>query len=225
MKTKAKAKDNIVYKIASFLKEEFDIHQGVTIKIEKNIPIAAGLAGGSADAAATLRGLNKLWKLNMTLDDMAKLGLEFGSDIPFCVYNKTALAKGRGEKLTFLNVKNKFHVLLVNPNVEVSTGKVFQALKEEDYTEKNIFLMEEALVSKDITEITREMFNILEVVTFKMIPKLRGIKNCLIDLGLDSTLMSGSGATIFSLEKDKKKLKALIPQIKEEYFTILTKLL
>ena len=100
-------KDNIVYKVAEFLQEEFSVVNGVDITIEKNIPLAGGLAGGSADAAATLRGLNKLWKLNLSLNDLAKLGLEFGADIPFCVYNKMAIAKGVGEDLSFFK-KNCF---------------------------------------------------------------------------------------------------------------------
>ena len=118
-------KDNIIYKIAEFLKAEFDIKQGVIIEIHKVIPIAAGLGGGSADAAATFRGLNKLWKLNLSLDEMARLGADFGADIPFCIYNKLCIARGKGEELVFLKHKLKTHILLVNPRVKISTKDVF----------------------------------------------------------------------------------------------------
>ena len=119
----SKEEDNIVYKIAIFLQEEFQVNDGCSIHIKKNIPIAAGLAGGSADAAATLRGLNRLWKLHLSLDDMAKLGINFGADIPFCIYNKLCIARGKGEELVFINKKINTPVLLVNPNIRISTKK------------------------------------------------------------------------------------------------------
>ena len=163
-------KDNLVYKIACFLKDEFNVNEGVVINIKKNIPIAAGLAGGSADAAATLRGLNKLWKLNLSLDDMAKLGIEFGSDIPFCVYNKLCIAKGRGEELVFLNQKLNIPVLIVNPNIKISTKEVFSQVNPDNIIEKKISNMTNAIFNKNFDLISRELHNSLEEITFKMNP-------------------------------------------------------
>lgn len=220
-----KVEDNIVYKVANFMKEEFSIEQGVTITIEKNIPLAGGLAGGSADAAATLRGLNKLWKLKLSLTDMAKLGVEFGADIPFCVYNKLAIARGVGEDLTFLKHKLKQHVLVVNPNIEVSTKEVFSKFDTSTIEEKSLFDLEEAIKDKNNLGIAKGMYNALEKVTFEMHPQIRTLKNCLIDSGLEAVLMSGSGATVFAISKNKKKITNIQKELDKKHYNILTKFL
>jgi len=218
-------KDNIVYKVAEFLQEEFSVVNGVDITIEKNIPLAGGLAGGSADAAATLRGLNKLWKLNLSLNDLAKLGLEFGADIPFCVYNKMAIAKGVGEDLSFFKKKLKEKVLIVNPNIEISTKKVFGLIDKPYLVDKPISKIVEVIKNRDFIGIKREMYNHLEHITFKMHPELRVLKNELIDLGLEATLMSGSGASIYSLSNNGKKIMNLSTKIDKNYYVALTKFL
>ena len=199
-------KENTVYKIAAFLQEEFEIESGAIITIQKNIPIAAGLGGGSADAAATLRGLNKLWKLNLTLEDMAKIGINFGADIPFCVYNKLCVAKGKGEELMFLNNKLKTPILLVNPNVKISTKEVFTKVKEEEIVERKISDMTAAIYNRNYELLARELHNSLEKITFELEPKIKQIKHQMLDWGLDGALMSGSGATVFGISKSKKKL-------------------
>lgn len=217
--------DNIVYKVAKFLQEEFDVNFGVEININKNIPIGGGLAGGSADAAATFRGLNKLWKLNLTLDDMAALGVKFGADIPFCIYNKMALVKGIGEKLTFIKSKFKPYVLLVNPNIQVSTKEVFDNFKKEYIVNKNINLIIEGIKSNDYITINNEIYNSLEEVTFKLYPKVKEVKNSLKNSKLETTLMSGSGATVFSLSKKKAKLEETQKLVKPTDYNVITKLL
>lgn len=217
-------KTNIVYKIAAFLKEEFDIKEGVEIYIEKHIPIAAGLGGGSADAAATLRGLNKLWKLNLSLEDMAKIGANYGADIPFCVYNKLCVAKGKGEELMFLNTKLKLPILLVNPNIKVSTKDVFEKVKQEEIVERKISDMTSAIYNKNFELIVRELHNSLESITFEMEPKVKEIKHQMIDWGLDGALMCGSGSTVFGLAKSKKKLALFKEIMPENYMTSITKI-
>ena len=194
------------------------------IKITKNIPVAAGLAGGSADAAAAFRGLDKLWQLGLTLDDMAKLAIEFGADIPFCIYNKLCIAKGKGEELFFLNHKLKLPVLLVNPNIKVKTKDVFSKVKEEDLVEKKISEMTNAIYNKNIPLIERELHNSLEQIAFELEPEIRELKNQIIDLGIPGTLMSGSGATVFAISKDKSKLKYVYDIMKDDYFKMLTKI-
>ena len=217
-------KDNIMYTVAKFLKEEFEIDKGVTIDLEKNIPIAAGLAGGSADAAATFRGLNKLWNLKLSLDEMAKLGENFGADIPFCIYNKLCIARGKGEELAFLKNKLKTPILLVNPNVKISTKDVFSKVKTEELKVRKISDMTSAIYNKNHELMARELHNSLELIAFEIEPKIREIKNQMIDLGLDGALMSGSGATVFGISKDKSKLKYVREIMKEDYFKLITKI-
>ena len=217
-------KDNIMYTVAKFLKEEFEIDKGVTIDLEKNIPIAAGLAGGSADAAATFRGLNKLWNLKLSLDEMAKLGENFGADIPFCIYNKLCIARGKGEELAFLKNKLKTPILLVNPNVKISTKDVFSKVETEELKVRKISDMTSAIYNKNHELMARELHNSLELIAFEIEPKIREIKNQMIDLGLDGALMSGSGATVFGISKDKSKLKYVREIMKEDYFKLITKI-
>lgn len=216
--------DNIVFKVAHYLMENFDVHEGVEIFIEKRIPQGGGLGGGSADAAATLRGLNKLWKLDLSKDDMAQIGVQFGADIPFCVYNKMAIARGIGEQLTFIKSKFRPHVLLVNPNIEVATKTVFQNLNQDDFEQKSVSKIVEALQTNEFTDIVSELYNHLETSTFDLHPVIREIKNSIIDSGLKGTLMSGSGATVFAVCIDKQKVQEVSKSLNKDYFNILTKL-
>lgn len=219
-----KQQDNIVYKIATYLQEEYDIPTGVQINIDKNIPLGAGLAGGSADAAATLRGLNRLWKLKLSLEQMATIGLQFGSDIPFCVYNKLAIAKGRGENLVFLENTLKIPILLVNPNIHISTKEVFSHIREEHLIEHKISNMTNAIYNNNIQLIIRELHNSLEQITFAIEPKVKNIKHQMLQWGLDGALMSGSGATVFGLSTSKLKLKEVMKIFGDSHFVLLTKI-
>jgi 4-diphosphocytidyl-2-C-methyl-D-erythritol kinase len=216
--------ENIVYKVAELLQEEFNITNGVEINIEKNIPIAAGLAGGSADAAATFRGLNRLWKLKLSLDDMAKMAVNLGADIPFCLYNKVCIARGKGEELFFLNHKLKTKILLVNPNTKISTKEVFSKVSKEDLVDIKITDMTSAIYNKNYELMARELHNSLEKIAFEMEPKIREIKNKMIDLGLDGALMSGSGATVFGISKDKKKLQNVFEIMNDDYYKLVTRI-
>ncbi len=219
-----KQEDNIVYQIAMYVQEEFQITTGVEIHIAKNIPIAAGLAGGSADAAATLRGLNKLWKLKLSLEDMARIGATFGADIPFCVYNKLCIAKGKGEELVFLNTKLKLPVILVNPNIKISTKEVFSRVKPEIITEHKITDMTNAIYNKNYALITRELHNSLEQIVFEILPAVQEIKKQIRDGGVAGVLMSGSGATVYGICRDKKKMKHVYDIIPDSYYKLITKI-
>jgi len=216
--------DNIVYQIAKHMKQTFHIKQGVDIHIKKDIPIAAGLAGGSADGAATLRGLNKLWKLGLSLDQLAEIGLQFGSDIPFCIYNKLCIAKGRGEDLVFLDKKLNIPILLVNPNIRMSTKDVFSRIKEEHLVEHKINDMANGIFHHNIPLIIRELHNSLETIAFEMEPRIQEIKEQMVQWGLDGALMSGSGATVFGLAIKKSQLKHVAEIFNDQYFIRLTKI-
>ncbi|QMS84961.1 4-(cytidine 5'-diphospho)-2-C-methyl-D-erythritol kinase [Candidatus Xianfuyuplasma coldseepsis] len=216
--------DNIVYKVARFLQEHYHVTKGVRITIQKNIPIAAGLGGGSADAAATLRGLNKLWKLQLSLDKLAEIGLLFGSDVPFCVYNKLCIAKGRGEELAFLDNKLNIPILIVNPNIPISTKDVFQQVQPESMTEHKINHMTMGIYNRNTEIIAKELYNSLEPVVFTMEPKIQALKDDMLSWGASGALMSGSGATVFAIDSHKKVLKQVQETIPDSYFNYLTKL-
>ena len=219
-----KHEDNIVYKIAKFIKDEFNIKQGVTVKINKNIPIAAGLAGGSADGAATFRGLSKLWRLKLSLAEMARLGEKFGADVPFCIYNKLCIARGKGEELVFLKNKLKTPLLLVNPRVKISTKEVFSKVNTEEIAHRKISNMTSAIYNNNHELMARELHNSLESITFEMEPEIQKIKNEMINLGLDGALMSGSGATVFGISKNKTKLKYVYDIMNDKHFKLITKI-
>ena len=215
--------DNIVYKIATYLMEEYDVENGVKITIDKNIPQGGGLGGGSADGAATIRGLNRLWKLDLSLQDMAEMGETFGADVPFCVYNKPAVVRGIGEKLDFIKCNCYLNVLLVNPGYEISTKEVFSKVDINKTVERNISHIVEGIQMGEISVVEKELFNYLETITFEMKPEINNIKNTLIDSGLKGVLMSGSGATVFAISNSKKELKEIGKSLNKDYKVVLTK--
>ncbi|SDW85990.1 4-diphosphocytidyl-2-C-methyl-D-erythritol kinase [Marininema mesophilum] len=193
---------NLAYRAAALIKERFGITKGVNILIHKRIPVAAGLAGGSSDAAATLRGLNKMWNLGLSTEELGELGLALGSDVPFCVQGGTAIARGRGEQLTPLSPPPPCWVVLAKPPHGVSTVEVFQALKMEKITTRpNLEGMLNALDKKDFDQVCEQLANVLEGVTMATYPKVRFLKERMATFGAEGVLMSGSGPTVFGLVK------------------------
>ena len=190
---------NLAYQAAKLLKEKFNVKKGVSITIEKTIPVAAGLAGGSSDAAATLRGLNKLWNLGLTIDQLAELGAEIGSDVSFCVYGGTAIATGRGEKIEHIKTPPSCWVILAKPHIGVSTADVYGNLKLNRVTHPNVDKMVDVINAGDYKGICDTVGNVLEDVTFAMHPEVARIKAQMKRFGADAVLMSGSGPTVFGL--------------------------
>jgi len=206
---------NLAYRAAALLREKMGIRRGVRIYINKQIPVAAGLAGGSSDAAATLRGLNRLWGLHLRDEELAQIGAEIGSDVPFCVYSGTALAKGRGEILTPLTPPPPCWVVLAKPSHGVSTADVFgrlkvQEIKEHPQTAKMI----QALEERNFDAIVGNLGNVLEPVTMEMHSSVRKIKEQMLKFGADGVLMSGSGPTVFGLVKKESRAKRLVNSLK-----------
>ncbi|WP_421617342.1 4-(cytidine 5'-diphospho)-2-C-methyl-D-erythritol kinase [Brevibacillus sp. TJ4] len=198
---------NHAYKAAVLLKERYQVPYGVHLYIDKQIPVAAGLAGGSSDAAATLRGLNQLWGLDLTLDQLAEVGAEIGSDVPFCVYGGTALAKGRGEKIVHLGAPAPCWVILAKPPVGVSTADVYgqfrlEHVKQHPDTRRMLRSIEE----QDFSLMCQSLGNVLETVTLNLQPQVRQIKELMIASGADGVLMSGSGPTVFALVQKEAKV-------------------
>lgn len=200
---------NLAYQAAKALKDKYCVKLGAYIKIDKEIPVSAGLGGGSSDAAAVLRGLNRLWSLNLSLDELATVGATIGSDVPFCVYNKTALAQGRGEKLTFLPTPPLSWVVLAKPDIGVSTKDVFQALTLEGIKHPNTGAVLQALDMQDLDLLTNSAGNSLEETTFSLYPEVEHIKKKMLALGSPMAMMSGSGPTIYSLFKKESFAKRI----------------
>ncbi|MDF2037323.1 4-(cytidine 5'-diphospho)-2-C-methyl-D-erythritol kinase [Cytobacillus oceanisediminis] len=190
---------NLAYQAAHLLKERFQVKKGVSITIEKAIPVAAGLAGGSSDAAAALRGLNKLWDLGLSLNELAEIGTEIGSDVSFCVYGGTALATGRGEKIQELPAPPTCWVILAKPFIGVSTADVYRRLDVGQVQHPNTAGMIEAINAGSYDDVCRNMGNVLEDVTLNMHPEVLQIKDQMKRFGADAVLMSGSGPTVFGL--------------------------
>ncbi|MGZ0084106.1 4-(cytidine 5'-diphospho)-2-C-methyl-D-erythritol kinase [Caldibacillus thermoamylovorans] len=198
---------NLAYQAAKLLKETFSIREGVAISITKHIPVAAGLAGGSSDAAATLRGLNKLWRLGLTTRELAELGATIGSDVAFCVYGGTAVATGRGEIITPIPSPPPCWVVLAKPPIGVSTAEVYRNLQLEHVVHPDVDAMVEAIKRQDYAAICRSVGNVLEEVTLKKYPEVAHIKEQMKRFGADAVLMSGSGPTVFGLIEHDSRMQ------------------
>jgi 4-diphosphocytidyl-2-C-methyl-D-erythritol kinase len=209
-------KGNIVYKAAEYLKMKYSVKKGVLINIEKTIPIAAGLAGGSADAAMTLKLLNKAWDLRLSKNEILEAGKKLGSDVPFCIQGGTALAEGLGEKLTPLSGIPECLILLAKPAVSISTKEVYQGLKLEDVKERpNIKDIVRCIDGNDLKGIAANMCNVLETVTIKKCPQIEELKEKLVEYGALGSMMSGSGPTVFGVFKDNSSAYNAYDHIKD----------
>lgn len=193
-------KNNLIYRAAALLMEEFHITSGVDITLTKRIPVAAGLAGGSTDAAATLLGMNQLFELNLSLEDLMKRGVTLGADIPFCLLGNTALSEGIGEVLTPLPSMPSCHILIAKPDIGVSTKYVYENLQLNDQTKHpDIDGMITALKENDLNGIINRLDNVLEQVTIQRYPIIQKIKQTMLQSGALNALMSGSGPTVFGI--------------------------
>jgi 4-diphosphocytidyl-2-C-methyl-D-erythritol kinase len=191
---------NLAVQAARLIKERCGIDRGVHIHLDKHIPVAAGLAGGSTDAAATFRGLNRMWDLRLTDADMQKLGEEIGSDVPFCVAGGTAIATGRGEKLQPIESPPQCWVILAKPPIHVSTSDVYgkvQASNIKNHPDSKALLS--AINDQDFHRVCSSIGNVLEEITLELYPEVKRIKECMVKLGAEGVLMSGSGPTVFGL--------------------------
>lgn len=192
--------NNLVYKSAKLMKDTYNITTPLHIHLNKTIPIAAGLAGGSSDAAAILRGMNELFDLQLSQDTLMKLGVRLGADIPYCILQGTALSEGIGEKLTPLKNFPSCYVLLVKPPINVSTKYVYENLKLDDTViHPDINKIIESIHDNNLIAACKEFHNVLETVTIKEYPIIDQIKKDLLSLGSLTSLMSGSGPTVFGL--------------------------
>ena len=200
--------NNLVYKAAKLLLDEFQIQQGVYIKLEKHIPVAAGMAGGSSDAAATLIGINRMFSLGLSKQELMKRGVSLGADIPYCIMRGTALAEGIGEKLTRLPDFPDCHIVIAKPGISVSTKFVYGNLKLDEIEQHpDIDGMLADIEHKDLKSVTGKMSNVLEQVTIPEYPVIEDIKTVMKEQGALNAMMSGSGPTVFGIFDDYQKAK------------------
>ncbi len=200
---------NIAYKAAKLLMDEFNLKQGIHIDIKKCIPVSAGMAGGSTDAAAVLYGMNQMYELKLSQRQLAKRALTLGADVPYCLMRGTALAEGIGEKLTRLPAVPRCPVVIAKPGISVSTKWVYERLSLNEQTQHpDIDQLMEDIKQQDLKGMASHMGNILEGVTIKEYPVIAQIKEKLMEHGALQAMMSGSGPTVFALFEERGQARA-----------------
>ena len=200
--------NNLICKAAKLLLESAGIEGGVRITLEKHIPIAAGMAGGSTDAAAALLGINELYEIGYDVDKLKQLGVKIGADVPYCIQGGTALAEGIGEVLSPLPTPPVCHLVIAKPDINVSTKFVYENLRANELkSHPDIDGMIEGLEKGDLKAITDRLANVLETVTVPAYPIIDTIKQSMLDAGAKGSLMSGSGPTVFGIFTEEEKAK------------------
>lgn len=208
--------NNLVYKAAKLLIEEFKIQPGVQIDLQKFIPVAAGMAGGSSDAAAVLYGMNRMFHLGLSLEELMERGVKIGADVPYCLMRGTALAEGIGEQLTKLSPVPQCKVLIAKPAISVSTKFVYENLKlDENTVHPDIDLLIQDIETKNLADMAAHMGNVLESVTIPNYPVIAQIKEQMIKDGALNAMMSGSGPTVFGIFDDKEKAEVAYKRMRE----------
>ena len=194
--------NNLLYKAAKLLMDEFQIQDGVSIQLKKRIPVAAGMAGGSSDGAAVLWGINQMYGLGLSMQALMERGVRLGADVPYCIQRGTALAEGIGEKLSVLPPMPKCTILIAKPGISVSTKFVYENLHANDLKPEqhpDVDSMIEAMRQKDLGLLCSRMGNVLETVTIPAYPVINEINRSMMDNGAIGSMMSGSGPTVFGI--------------------------
>ncbi|AEM79890.1 4-(cytidine 5'-diphospho)-2-C-methyl-D-erythritol kinase [Thermoanaerobacter wiegelii] len=209
--------DNLIVKVINLLKEKYQKKEGILVRLNKKIPLAAGLAGGSADAAATIVALDKLWNLNMSKEEKKEIALKVGADVPFCLEGGTKLAKGIGEIFENLKVPS-MSLLLVKPDIEISTKEIYDKWDRLNFKSHHAtFLVAQAIQEGNIYKIAENIKNDLELVTSRECEVINQIKEELLKKGALGCAMSGSGPTVYGIFDDLERLKRAYEDLKEVY--------
>lgn len=207
---------NLVYRAVKMMKEEFDIQEGVRIELDKKIPVCAGMAGGSTDAAAALVGMNRLFQLKLSEKQLMEYGVRLGADVPYCIMRGTALSEGIGEKLSRVSPIPDCHILIAKPNINVSTKFVYENLNLPALkTHPDIDLLLEALEKGDLYTLASNLGNVLETVTIDRYPVIEQIKKSMMAKGAIGALMSGSGPTVFGIFDSEKKMRDAYREVRK----------
>lgn len=208
---------NIAYKAAQMLMDEFSLPGGVRITLEKHIPVAAGMAGGSSNAAAVLFGMNRLYGLRLSQKELMRRGVQLGADVPYCIMRGTVLAEGIGEKLTVLPAMPKCTVLVARPPISVSTRVIYEALDSGKILKHpDIDGLIQALEQGNLEQMASCMGNVLEDVTIPMYPVIEAIKEEMLAFGAMNAMMSGSGPTVFGLFENKMAARRVQERLREK---------
>ena len=193
-------KGNLAYEAAKTLMDRFNLHEGIRIFIRKRIPIAGGMAGGSADCAATLKGINQMFQLGLSTEELMEIGVKMGADVPYCILGGTAIARGLGEILTPLPAPPKCHIIIAKPPVSVSTAFVYGNIKPDKITRRpDIDALAQAITDSDLYKMSELIYNVMEDVTIPNYPVVGQVKSIMMEHGALNSIMSGSGPTVFGL--------------------------
>lgn len=208
---------NIAYQAAKLLIDEFAIKSGVKIKLKKHIPVSAGMAGGSADAAAVLFGMNRMFRLGLSETDLMERGVKLGADVPYCIMRGTVLAEGIGDILTPLPSMPRCQILIAKPGISVSTKWVYDRIDaKKNLKHPDINGIIAGLKNQDLKQIAQSMGNVLEDVTVSAYPVIEEIKDCMKAAGALNAMMSGSGPTVFGIFENRTSAKKAFRRIKEQ---------
>lgn len=207
---------NLAYRAAKMLADEFQLEQGIFIDLQKFIPVAAGMAGGSSDAAAVLYGVNRMFQLNLSKRQLMERGVKIGADVPYCIMRGTALAEGIGEKLTPLPPMPSCKVVVAKPQISVSTKFVYDNLKlDEIAAHPDIDILLEGIREGNLHKVAANMGNVLETVTIPNYPVIAEISEEMMRLGALNAMMSGSGPTVFGLFDDDELAERAYSELRE----------
>lgn len=213
-------KDNLAYMAAKMLFDEFGIKSGVEITIHKRIPIAGGMAGGSSDCATTLIGINEMFNLGLSKQQLMERGVKLGADVPYCVLGGTAIARGIGEVLTPLPTPPQCHVIIAKPPISVSTAYVYGHIRPDEITKRpDIEQMTLAIKEQDLNKLSDLLYNVMEEVTVSEYPVIEKLKSIMLENGALNSIMSGSGPTVFGLFDDRKKAQAAMKALDSKELT------
>lgn len=206
---------NLIYKAADLLMQKYSITDGLRVTLEKRIPMAAGMAGGSTDAAAVFVAMNELFSLHMTQESMCELAVTIGADVPYCIVGGTVLAEGIGEKLTKLADAPACTLLIAKPSVGVSTKYVYENLHADKLRQHpDIDGMLTAICEDDLDGVAKRLGNVLETVTVKAYPVIEKLKSWMMEHGAVNALMSGSGPTVFGIYKEAQEAQRACEQLR-----------
>ena len=209
--------DNLVYRAAKLLMDEFQVDGGLEIELQKYIPVAAGMAGGSTDAAAVMVGVNRIFQLRLNKKQLMERGVKIGADVPFCIMRGTALAEGIGEELTPLPAMPHCSLVIAKPKIHVSTKFVYGNLKVGELTEHpDIDGQVQALRENNLEQLVTRMGNVLETVTIPAYPVIDEIKHTMMKYGAMGAMMSGSGPTVFGIFEKEDKAHEVCRLLKKE---------
>ena len=213
-------KDNLAYMAAKMLFDEFGIKSGVEITIHKRIPIAGGMAGGSSDCATTLIGINEMFNLGLSKQQLMERGVKLGADVPYCVLGGTAIARGIGEVLTLLPTPPQCHVIIAKPPISVSTAYVYGHIRPDEITKRpDIEQMTLAIKEQDLNKLSDLLYNVMEEVTVPEYPVIEKLKSIMLENGALNSIMSGSGPTVFGLFDDREKAQAAMKALDSKELT------